>query len=158
MLESQASTLQEQGEPSWAAVEYYRAKQRGDILGQEIGKDLWDWGIPTVVTLIEAVQSVSVPVIASGGVRTGSDVAKSLTLGASLAGFALPVLGPSLKDSEEVKMKLDLVIRQLRTIMFLVGASSIEGLKAVPVIVSGKTAEWLRARGFNLVSYAGRGG
>jgi len=146
------------GGTSWAAVEYYRAKQRGDILGQEIGKDLWDWGIPTVATLVEAVQSVSVPVIASGGVRTGSDIAKSLALGASLAGFALPVLGPSLKDSEEVKMKLDLVIRQLRTIMFLVGASSIEGLKAVPVIVCGKTAEWLRARGFSLVSYAGRGG
>ena len=146
------------GGTSWAAVEYYRAKQRGDILGQEIGKDLWDWGTPTVVTLVEAVQSVSVPVIASGGVRTGSDIAKSLALGASLAGFALPVLGPSLKDSEEVKMKLDLVIRQLRTIMFLVGASSIEGLKAVPVIVCGKTAEWLRARGFSLVSYAGRGG
>jgi isopentenyl diphosphate isomerase/L-lactate dehydrogenase-like FMN-dependent dehydrogenase len=63
-----------------------------------------------------------------------------------------------LKDSGEVKTKLDLVIRQLRTVMFLVGASSIERLNAVPVIVGGKTAEWLRARGFNLVNYAGRGG
>jgi isopentenyl-diphosphate delta-isomerase len=146
------------GGTSWAGVEYYRAKQRGDVLGQEIGKDLWDWGIPTVVTLVEAVQSVSVPVITSGGVRTGSEVAKALALGASLAGFALPILGPSLKGSGEVSMKLDLVIRQLRTVMFLVGASSIERLNTVPVIVGGKPAEWLLARGFNLVSYAGRGG
>ena len=146
------------GGTSWAAVEYYRAKQRGDISGQEVGRDLWDWGIPTVVSLVEVVQSVSVPVIASGGVRTGSDVAKALALGAALAGFAAPVLGPSLKDSDEVRRRIELVIRQLRTVMFLVGASSIERLKAVPVVVTGRTAEWLQARGFNLKNYAGRGG
>ncbi len=146
------------GGTSWAAVEYYRAKQRRDFSGQEVGKDLWDWGIPTVATLVEVVQTVNVPVIASGGVRTGSDVAKALALGASLAGFALPVLGPSLKDSGEVKEKLNLVVRQLRTVMFLIGASSIEGLNDVPVVVGGKTAEWLRARGFDIISYARRGG
>jgi isopentenyl-diphosphate delta-isomerase len=146
------------GGTSWAAVEYYRAKQRGDIFGQEVGKDLWDWGIPTVVSLVEVVQSVDVPVIASGGVRTGSDVAKALALGAALAGFAAPVLGPSLKDNGEVSRKIELVIRQLRTVMFLVGASSIERLKVVPVIMVGRTAEWLQARGFNLRNYVERGG
>jgi isopentenyl-diphosphate delta-isomerase len=146
------------GGTSWAAVEYYRAKQRGDFIEQEVGRDLWDWGVPTVVTLVEVVQSVSVPVIASGGVRVGSDVAKVLALGAALAGFAAPVLGPSLKDSEEVKKRLELVIRQLRTVMFLVGASSTERLKAVSVVVIGRTAEWLQARGFNLKDYAVRGG
>jgi len=146
------------GGTSWAAVEYYRAKQRRDVSGQELGKDLWDWGIPTVAALVEVVHSVNVPVIASGGVRTGSDVAKALALGASLAGFALPVLGPSVKDSEEVKKKLNLVIRQLRTVTFLVGASSIQGMSDVPVVVGGKTAEWLRARGFDTISYARRGG
>ncbi len=146
------------GGTSWAAVEYYRAKQRGDIFSEELGRDLWDWGIPTVVTLVEVVQSINVPVIASGGVRTGSDVAKALALDAALAGFAAPVLGPSLKDGEEVRRRLELVIRQLRTVMFLVGASSIDKLKNVPVIVTGRTAEWLQIRGFNLETYAGRGG
>jgi isopentenyl-diphosphate delta-isomerase len=146
------------GGTSWAAVEYYRAKQRGDVFGQEIGKDLWDWGIPTVVSLVEVVQSVDVPVIASGGVRTGSDVAKAMALGAALAGFAAPVLGPSLKNNEEVGRRIELVVRQLRTVMFLVGASSIERLKAVPVIMIGRTAEWLKARGFNLRNYVERGG
>jgi isopentenyl-diphosphate delta-isomerase len=146
------------GGTSWAAVEYYRAKRHADFFGEEIGRDLWDWGIPTVVTLVEVVQSVCMPVIASGGVRTGSDIGKALALGAALAGFAAPVLGPSLKDSEEVRKKLELLIRQLRTVMFLVGAPSIEGLKAVPVIMTGRTSEWLQARGFNLKTYGGRGG
>ena len=146
------------GGTSWAAVEYYRAKQRRDVSGQELGRDMWDWGIPTVATLVEVVHSVRVPVIASGGVRTGSDVAKALALGASLAGFALPVLGPSVKDSGEVKKKLNSIVRQLRTVMFLVGASSAEGMSDVPVVVGGRTAEWLRVRGFDTVSYARRGG
>jgi len=146
------------GGTSWAAVEYYRARQRGDQFGQEVGKDLWDWGIPTVVSLVEVLQSVDLPVIASGGVRSGSDIAKALALGADLAGFALPVLGPALKSSEEVKSKISLMLHQLRTVSFLVGASSMEALKASPLVVTGRTAMWLRARGFNLDIYARQGG
>lgn len=146
------------GGTSWAAVEYYRARQRGDHFGQEVGKDLWDWGIPTVVSLVEVVQSVDLPTIASGGVRSGSDIAKALALGAVLAGFALPVLGPALKSSVEVECKISIMLRQLRTVSFLVGAGSLEALKASPVVITGRTAEWLRARGFNLDVYARRGG
>jgi isopentenyl-diphosphate delta-isomerase len=146
------------GGTSWAAVEYYRARQCGDEFGQELGKALWDWGIPTVATLVEVVQSVSLPVIASGGVRSGTDIAKAIALGASLAGLAMPVLGPALKSSGEVKKQLSFLIRQLRTVMFLVGANSIETLKAVPLVVTGKTAEWLQARGLKVKSYSRRGG
>ncbi len=146
------------GGTSWAAVEYHRAKQRGDLLRQEVGKDLWDWGIPTVVSLVEVVQSVDLSVIASGGVRSGNDIAKALALGADLAGFASPVLGAALKSSEEVKRKLNLVMHQLRILMFLVGADSIERLRCTPLVIAGKTAEWLERRGFNLEIYARRGG
>ncbi len=144
------------GGTSWAAVEYYRAKQRGDIFGKKLGLELWDWGIPTAVTLIEAVQSVSIPVIASGGIRSGCDVVKALALGAALSGIAAPVLSLSLKDSKEVIKLIELLIRQLRVVMFLVGASSIDKLKSIPVIVTGRTAEWLQIRGFDLKNYARR--
>lgn len=146
------------GGTSWAAVEYYRAKKCGDAFGEELGRSLWDWGIPTVVALVEVVQSVNVPIIASGGVRTGCDVAKSIALGASLAGFAAPVLSPSMKDSRFVRERLEHIVQQLKTVMFLVGASSIGKLKNVPVVVTGRTAEWLQARGFDINSYATRGG
>jgi isopentenyl-diphosphate delta-isomerase len=145
------------GGTSWAAVECYRANRKGDYLAEEVGKQFWDWGIPTAVCIVEVVQSTNLPIIASGGVRSGLDVAKALGLGAELAGFALPVLKPATKGSEAVKQKINVFIRQLRTSMFLVGARSIEKLKEVPLVVLGRTAEWLKLRGFNVESYARRG-
>ena len=146
------------GGTSWAAVEWYRAHQRGDHLAEEVGKEFWDWGIPTAASVIEVAQSVDIPIIASGGVRSGLDIAKAIGLGADLAGFALPILEPAVKGSEKVKEKIKIVIQQLRTSMFLVGACSIERLKGTPLVVLGKTAEWLRIRGFDIDSYARREG
>ena len=146
------------GGTSWAAVECYRASQRGDYFAEEVGKEFWDWGIPTAVSVVEVVQSVNLPVIASGGVRSGLDIAKALGLGADLAGFALPLLRPAMKNSEKVKEKIEIILHQLKTSMFLVGAGSTERLKETPLLVLGKTAEWLKMRGFDVKSYAKRGG
>jgi len=144
------------GGTSWAAVEYHRAKRKGDHLGQMLGESLWDWGIPTAISLVEVAQSVNVPVIASGGVRSGEDVAKALALGADMTGIAWPALAPALQGSGEVEKLLSLLIEHLTSVMFLVGADSIAKLKAAPIVLSGKTAEWLRARGFRLEEYARR--
>ncbi|MEM2352140.1 MAG: alpha-hydroxy-acid oxidizing protein, partial [Thermoproteota archaeon] len=146
------------GGTSWAAVEHYRAAERGDSRGQDLGLMFWDWGIPTVVSLVEVVHSVKVPVIASGGVRSGLDVAKSIALGASMAGIARPILVAASKGCEETKRTLKSLIDQLRCVMFLVGAKCLEDLRRVPLVIVGKTAEWLRARGFNPdLLYARRG-
>jgi len=144
------------GGTSWAAVEHYRAKKAGNEFHQRLGANFWNWGIPTAVSLIETVQTVRLPIIASGGVRSGIDVAKALALGADLASIALPVLQPATKSSEEVKRTLRFMIEELRNAMFLVGAKSIHELREVSVVVTGKTAEWLRVRGFNLELYAKR--
>jgi len=144
------------GGTSWAAVEFYRARKRGNHLTEKTGEEFWDWGIPTAVSIVEVVQSVNIPVIASGGIRSGLDIAKAIGLGADLAGFALPILEPATKGAEEVKKKLEMFIHQLATSMFLVGASSIEDLKNAPIVVLGRTAEWLRIRGFDIESYARR--
>ena len=144
------------GGTSWAAVEYHRAKRRGNESSRRLGEVLWDWGIPTAVSLVETVQSVSVPVIASGGIRSGNDAAKAIALGASLVGLASPVLAPALKGAGEVEGLLNDMIDQLRNVMFLVGADSVEALRSVPLVLTGKTAEWLRARGFEPDLYARR--
>lgn len=144
------------GGTSWAAVEYYRAQNAKDVFHQRLGEIFWDWGIPTVASLVEVVQSVKIPVIASGGVRTGVDVAKSIALGASLISISTPILEPATKSSAEVKRTLRYIIEELRNTMFLVGARSLPDLRSVPLVIMKDTAEWLKKRGFQPEEYARR--
>jgi len=144
------------GGTSWAAVEYHRAERVQDEFLQRLGKTFWDWGIPTAVSIVEVAQSVHLALTASGGVRSGMDVAKALALGADLAGAASPILLPATKGPEEVQKALHFMLEELKNTMFLVGAESIDKLKRVPVVITGKTAEWLRARGFQPEFYARR--
>lgn len=144
------------GGTSWAAVEYHRAKRQGDQFHQALGEAFWDWGIPTVASLIETGQSVHMPIIASGGIRNGIDVAKAIVLGASLTGTASPILDPAFHGAARVEEKLAFIIEELKTAMFLVGADSIQKLAKAPAVVTGKMAEWLNMRGFDPRAYARR--
>jgi len=140
------------GGTSFAAVEYYRSTN-----GKTMAEAFWDWGIPTVVSLIETAQTVKIPIVASGGVRTGLDIAKSLALNASLAALSQPVLEAAVKGASETQKLLACLIDELRNAMFLVGAKKVDALPKVPLIISGKTAHWLNIRGFNIQKYARRG-
>jgi isopentenyl-diphosphate delta-isomerase len=143
------------GGTSFAAVEYYRSEV-GSVQ-HFLGDVFWDWGIPTAVSLVEATQTVKIPIIASGGMRSGVDIAKSLTLNACLASFSQPVLKTAVKSAKATEQLLSLFIDELRTSMFLVGAEKVQDLAKTPVVVTGKTAEWLKTRGFNIDDYAQRG-
>jgi len=144
------------GGTSWAAVEYHRAKETQDEFRQRLGEAFWDWGTPTAASVVEVVQSVALTVIASGGVRTGVDIAKATALGADLSSLTSPILRPATKDAKEVKKALQFIIEELKNTMFLVGVDSIQELKEIPLVLVGRTAEWLRMRGFHPESYARR--
>jgi isopentenyl-diphosphate delta-isomerase len=144
------------GGTSWAAVEYYRAKKAKDRFHQRLGESFWDWGLSTVVSLVEVCQSTHLRVIASGGVRSGTDTAKSLARGANLASMTTPLLSPATKSANEVKKTLNFVIEELRNTMFLVGAGNVADLSTVPIVLMGKPAEWLRNRGFKPEMFARR--
>ena len=137
------------GGTSWSAVEYIRG-------GNELGKVFWDWGIPTAISLIECVTSTRIPVIASGGLRTGIDVAKTLSLGASVASISLPFLREAAKGLTNLRSYLNNIIQQLKVTMYLVGAKTLSELRLRPLIITGKTAEWLRLRGLDVYKYANR--
>jgi isopentenyl-diphosphate delta-isomerase len=145
------------GGTSFAAVEYYRTRGQENSLQHFLGDVFWDWGIPTVVSLAEITQTVKIPVIASGGVRTGRDVAKALAFNACLASVSQPALQAAVKGAKATENMLSLLIEELRAVMFLVGAEKVETLAKTPIVVTGKTAAWLKTRGFNVENYAKRG-
>ncbi len=140
------------GGTSWAGVETYRAQKRGDLLSEHLGKQFWNWGIPTAVSIVES--AISVPVVATGGVRCGIDAAKAIALGASLCGVALPLVAPALKGQKDVADRLTLIIEELRAAIFLCGCRTIEELGNAPVVITGRTREFLEQRGFETSKFA----
>ena len=133
------------GGTSWSAVETYRNLIRDDKLMYEVGKSFWDWGIPTAASLIEVVCSVDIPVIVSGGIRSGIDIVKSLVLGASMAGIAQPFLKAYYKN--ELEYFVDKIINEIKITMFLTGASSVKDLSKVDYVITGDLYNWLSWRG-----------
>lgn len=141
------------GGTSWSGVEAYRAEESGDMESLEMGRLFWNWGIPTPVSVVECL-SAGAEVIASGGIRSGMDAAKSIALGASIAGAALPLLTPATKGSEEVTKALKAYVRALKISMFLTGSRNIKELQSAPLIILGKTREWLDQRGFDIRKFS----
>lgn len=137
------------GGTSWAAVETYRAEDR------YLGEIFWDWGIPTAVSTAEVTNAIDVPVISSGGIRSGLEAAKAIALGADAVGMALPFLKNS-TSQEQLNKFISRFNESLRIAMFLVGASNIDELKESKLVIRGKTREWLNERGINTKNYSRR--
>jgi len=144
------------GGTSWAAVEYFRAVQAGNRLQQTLGKTFREWGIPTCVSVVEASRSTNLTVIASGGLRNGLHIAKSIALGASAGGVALPLLVATMRGKKSLEEVAVSLVEELKTAMFLVGARSLKDLRSVPVVLAGRTAHWLNERGYSTYEYARR--
>lgn len=137
------------GGTSWAAVETYRSDDKF------YGETFWDWGIPTAVSTVEVASSVDVPVISSGGIRTGLEAAKAIALGADAVGMALPFLKNSI-SIEQITSYISKLEESLRIAMFLVGAKNIDELKNSNLIIKGETRQWLNDRGFETINYSRR--
>ncbi|MGH2517348.1 MAG: type 2 isopentenyl-diphosphate Delta-isomerase [Ktedonobacterales bacterium] len=137
------------GGSSMAAMESVRARSRGDKRTASIGELFRDWGIPTPIAVVEArCGAPGVPLISTGGVRSGLDAARALALGATLVGVGFPFLKAASVSEAAVRDFLEEFLAELRVAMQLTGAASIKGLHHVPVVAGGATREWLRLRGF----------
>jgi isopentenyl-diphosphate delta-isomerase len=106
-----------------------------------------DWGIPTAISILE---SRTLPVIGTGGIRNGLHVAKSIALGASLCGIGLPLLKPAFKGTKYVLSEIMAVVEELKVAMFLTGCKTLPDLKQCPLVITGETGQILEQRGFNL--------
>ncbi|RQD84001.1 MAG: type 2 isopentenyl-diphosphate Delta-isomerase [Methanocalculus sp. MSAO_Arc2] len=139
----QAIDIGGHGGTSWALVEGIRGKESGEQSFQRLGNDFVDWGIPTVVSLIE-VRETGGPVIATGGIRSGIDIAKALALGADLAGMALPLLAPAMESDNALYSAVDHIHSQLKAAMFLSGARTISDMRRARTYITGTTRDMIQ--------------
>lgn len=127
------------GGTSWVAVETRRAEGAARSLGEEF----WDWGIPTGAS-VALCADLGVPIIATGGMRSGLDVARAIALGASAGGLAAPALRAQRSGGYEGAVALlERVVASLRTAMLLTGSRTVADLRRAPRVVTGELRLWL---------------
>jgi isopentenyl-diphosphate delta-isomerase len=122
------------GGTSWSQVEMYRAptERRRRLCAR-----FADWGIPTARAVVDVREALpGVPLIASGGLRTGLDLAKILALGADLGGLAGPFLKAANISGQAVAELAGEVADELRIIVFSLGLPDIASLKGTPALRS----------------------
>lgn len=133
------------GGTNFIAIESWR---RGQTLDDEWRR----WGVPTAASLAEVSHDIpsNIPIIASGGIRTAHDIAKSLIMGAQAVGVAGPLMRlASQADSDEpLDEWMSQIQWSLTTIMVLLGCTTIAQLKSRPALIMGQTAQWLSTRGY----------
>ena len=140
------------GGTSFARVEGLRALAEGDYMLYRLSEDFAEWGIPTAASVLEVrTASDSLLVIATGGIRSGIDVAKAIRLGADICGIAYPVLRAALQGGyTRVREYLRSVIEGLRRSAFLTGCGNVGELRSAPVVIRGALREWIDYRGLKL--------
>lgn len=120
------------GGTSWSSVEHHRAT---DPVLRQVSATFADWGIPTAASLQMVLAAVpDLPVIASGGLRNGLDAAKALAYGASLAGFAGPLLRAADAGEDVLDTVVTATIEEVRLAMFCTGVGQVDELAGVPLM------------------------
>ena len=121
------------GGTSWAKVEGERAE---NPLQARLGETFRDWGIPTAECVVQIrtlfpcnTQNTAIPIIASGGLRNGLEVAKAIALGADLAGLALPFLKVATESTQATQDLVEVLLAELRTTLFCTGNANLAQLQ-----------------------------
>lgn len=121
------------GGTSWSQVEMHRAR---DPLAARVAAHFVDWGIPTAECVAGVAAALpGMPLIASGGLRDGVDVAKAIALGANVSGLALPFLKAAARSTDAVREEIEELAATLRVAMFAVGAPALAALRGTPHLI-----------------------
>jgi isopentenyl-diphosphate Delta-isomerase len=115
------------GGTSWSEVESHRAPTEAR---RRLARAFADWGTPTAEVLMQVQEAgLRLPLIASGGMRSGIDAAKALALGATAVGLASPFLKAATGTTDDVIGTIDQFADELRIAMFLSGAGTVAALR-----------------------------
>jgi isopentenyl-diphosphate delta-isomerase len=139
------------GGTSFSAVESHRAQTPFDC---GLATSFCQWGIPTAASLVEARSSTNLRIIASGGIRSGLDVAKCMSMGADLVGSASPFLKALTRGEDELAALIVLMKKELVTAMFLTGSMNLPEFRKSKIVIGNWLRSWLRDRGLDISGYA----
>lgn len=129
------------GGTSWVRVETLR----GDSHSRRLGELFSGWGIPTAASLA-MLRGTGLELIASGGLRTGLEMAKAIALGARLCGAALPIYRAYREDGTDAAIDLIHELTDgLRTAMLLTGSRTLTDLAQQPVVLGDRLKAWIDA-------------
>jgi isopentenyl-diphosphate delta-isomerase len=118
------------GGTSWYAVEATRAAKAG----KPVDNVFANWGIPTEEALVSVRKALpEMELVASGGIRTGLDIAKAIALGANMAALGQPLLAPALDSPRKVVEFLRGILYELKVAMLCVGARNLAALRQAPL-------------------------
>ena len=130
------------GGTSWVRIEALRAPSTSE----GVGETFRDWGIPTAASLLQ-LSGLGLTLVASGGIRTGLDVAKAIALGGSLAGVALPVYQAYRRDGiAGARGYVDRLTREVRIAMALTGCRKLSELRRATRVLGPGLARWKPGR------------
>ena len=119
------------GGSSWSQVEMHRATTEHQ---RQVAAAFADWGIPTADSLLLARRGApALPIIASGGIRDGIQIAKAVALGATACGVAGPFLHAANQPTAAVTELIAVLVTQLRVAMFAAGATDVPALQHTPI-------------------------
>lgn len=138
------------GGTSFAAIESKRNNFNNQRYTRDPAEVFREWGIPTPVSVINVRRVSQKLIIATGGLRTGIDVAKSIALGANMGGFAYKFLQSAWKDSQSNSIsntvkEIRTLKNELRSCLWLMNVDKIDKLKGKrdKYIILGELYRWL---------------
>ncbi|MGB3614414.1 MAG: type 2 isopentenyl-diphosphate Delta-isomerase [Elainellaceae cyanobacterium] len=122
------------GGTSWAQVERERAE---DPMQRRLGQTFANWGIPTADCILQArAVAPNVPLIASGGLRNGLDVATAIALGANLGGMAFPFLKAAAVSQSALDDLAEALVAELKTALFCTGSACLDDLRQPGILTA----------------------
>ncbi|MFX1392237.1 MAG: type 2 isopentenyl-diphosphate Delta-isomerase [Promethearchaeota archaeon] len=141
------------GGTSFTAIESLRNGTLGNKFTRNPADVFREWGIPTPVSIYNVRKVSKNIIIATGGLRTGIDIAKCISLGADIGGFAYKFLRTSWNDYENNSIsntlkEIQTLKNELRSCLWLLNLNNIKSLKnnKNKRIILGKLDHWMKKK------------
>ncbi|ELP93811.1 isopentenyl-diphosphate delta-isomerase, putative [Entamoeba invadens IP1] len=143
------------GGTSFAAVEALRVNRKLSQLnevhsnGKDLKKDfqsvghlLWDYGIPTAMSLSDCCTIEGLDVIAGGGIRNGMEIVKCLSYGSIACSIARPFVSLALNGSTDCITYIEELKKEISSVMFLTNSKTLKDTRNIDKIISGDLSLW----------------